>query len=85
MLSASLILHTLQALTIQSAKSLTSRCGIDFTDEEIALILPYLKQNGAVLIATETRAKKIRNDLSGVVPEATIARLLELLARLGYR
>lgn len=85
MINEIFIVRYLRSLNPNSAKAMSARFGIFFTDEEIALFLPYLQERASMLLSLREPSKKIHADLDDKICVDSVDKFCFLLSKLGYR
>ena len=83
MLSKLIIINYITKLNHANAKSITNRIGVFFDDEEINIVLPYLKRNIQSILYDKYPKRKIHTDLKNKVNMDTINKLYRIFDRLN--
>ena len=83
MLSKFIIINYINNLNHANAKSITNRIGVFFDDEEINIVLPYLKRNIKNILYDKYPKRKIHIDLRSKVNMDTITKLYKIFDRLN--
>ena len=78
------IINYINKLNFDSAKIFALKFGIIFSDYEIKIILPYLKQNSIYLLSLDNIYKKIHTDLDNKIGVNSVNKLCLLFNKLGY-
>lgn len=85
MINENFIVRYLRSLNASSAKAMSAKFGIFFTDKEISLFLPYLQENASMLLSLSEPSKKIHADLDDKICTDSVDKFCLLLSKLGYR
>ena len=84
MIMNNFIVSYINKLNEDSAKIFALKFGIIFSDNEIKIILPYLKNNSTYLLSLNDIYKKIHIDLDTKIGVNSVNKLCLLFNKLGY-
>lgn len=84
MMNRFFVINFIYSLNPISARRYALKMGIDFSDEEISMLLPYIKNNIALLTTSMIPTQKIHADLDSRINMNSIDKLCLLVKKLGY-